>query len=351
MSISSLAEALKILFDNRNRVNPSQGNPVIRITEESRETLRARDSILFELNEAAPVINRPPTVTIHTANQTLTANDTISLSATVSDPDGSIDNIEWTGDGTFTNPNSADTDWTAPGETPYKRNYELRLTATDNDGAIATQTVTISVPGGTAPLVVITTPAQTLVGLTTISLISMVTDLDNDIISYTWTGDGIFSDDSMQNTNWEAPEAQSTEQIYDLTLTVEDSQGSIGTDTVSITILQGARPGSFNITSLRSYREDDDDDEFVTHLYTEVSWSRPSHNGSLIISFTIENRFPLQSSSQYNIHTSTVSPNSSSGRVNITSTVGDPDGHPEIRVTTRNSFGSTATPWRAYDYP
>ena len=105
-----------------------------------------------------PVVvpNQPPTVDITTASQTVNGGIRVTLTATATDSDGTIAIYAWTASpnvGTFANAAVRNTTWTAPVSMSSQQIVTLRLTVTDNDGATAFDTITITVRGDTTPTV------------------------------------------------------------------------------------------------------------------------------------------------------------------------------------------------------
>ena len=99
----------------------------------------------YSPSDSAQTSNVSPTVNITTSNQTVDAGETISLAATATDQGGgTIASYLWTGNGTFDNDDVEDPDWTAPSPNS-QTSYTLRLTATDDEGAEAFDTVIITV--------------------------------------------------------------------------------------------------------------------------------------------------------------------------------------------------------------
>ena len=92
----------------------------------------------------APVApNRNPVVTVSANPPVVEPGQTTNLTGTATDPDGDPLTFRWTAPaGTFSNPNAANTVWTAP-NTPG--NQTLTLTVTDNRGGSATSSITIPV--------------------------------------------------------------------------------------------------------------------------------------------------------------------------------------------------------------
>ena len=90
--------------------------------------------------------NLAPIVTIHTAAQTIDGEQTITLSATATDPDGDTLTLGWTSDGGghFADPSVEDATWTAPPKTNTVQTIVLTLVATDATAA-GSDTVIITV--------------------------------------------------------------------------------------------------------------------------------------------------------------------------------------------------------------
>ena len=96
-------------------------------------------------SNSAQTSNVVPTVSINTLTQTVDGGTVIAITANSSDAGGgSIASYRWTQDGTEI-ATSEDTNWTAPAGTTVDQPYVLRLTVTDDEGATAFDTVTITV--------------------------------------------------------------------------------------------------------------------------------------------------------------------------------------------------------------
>ena len=90
------------------------------------------------------VPNVPPTVGILTQDRIVNSGEIINLEAISSDSDGIISQKDWTGGGVFGTPNEDNTSWTAPSPMVLTQ-YVLTYSVTDDDGGVATDTVTITV--------------------------------------------------------------------------------------------------------------------------------------------------------------------------------------------------------------
>jgi hypothetical protein len=126
----------------------SVGTYTFRLTVTDDKGATASDDVTIAVNSVPPPPNQPPTAnagpdqTIHMPTRTAT------LSGSGSDPDGSIVSYLWTKvsglGGNITSPNTASTTVTGL----IVGTYVFRLTVTDNNGATATDNVTITVRAG-----------------------------------------------------------------------------------------------------------------------------------------------------------------------------------------------------------
>jgi len=110
-----------------------------------KETTTVTNTVTPPPAPAAAAPNRNPTFTVNaTCNPCIVEpGQTSNLTATATDPDGDPITYQWTApQGTFNNPNAANTIWTAPNQVG---NVPATVTARDNRAGTATSSVTIQV--------------------------------------------------------------------------------------------------------------------------------------------------------------------------------------------------------------
>ena len=187
--------------------------------------------------------NHPPSVSAG-ADQTISEGKLVSLSATASDPDGSIASHQWTQlSGTtvaITNSDQAAASFTAPEVDLEGEQLQFQFTATD-DGAVSKSTsdnLTITVDNNEAPS--LTMPAdQTVQESDIVALSASASDSDGSIASYQWTQ---LSGTTVTITNatsaypsFTAPEvATSTDFQFQLQITDDDGATTIDTTTITV---------------------------------------------------------------------------------------------------------------------
>ena len=185
-------------------------------------------STTFSVTCTAP--NQPPV-----ANFTANCNGlTCSFTSTSSDPDGSIVAYSWTfGDGGTSTAQNPSHTYAAGGT------YTVKLTVTDNRGATASasKSVTVSQPNQ-APTVNAGSDQTVLLGVL-YSLSASFSDPDNGPWSYTinW-GDGSSSSGSKSSTGTiSASHNYILIGSYTIRVTVTDSRGASGSNTKALTVL------------------------------------------------------------------------------------------------------------------
>ena len=157
---------------------------------------------------------------------------TVSFDGTSSsDPDGSIVNYEWD----WTNDGSYDATGSMPShQYPDYGSYSVKLRVTDNEGGTDTCTGWI-IFTNTPPTAVITTPIY-YNNLTVTVFADESSDQDGSIVEYAWdwTNDGVYDSYGITKIH-----TYSSNGTYSIKLRVTDDEGAEGTDTVTITVIEG----------------------------------------------------------------------------------------------------------------
>ena len=214
--------------------------------------------------------NQAPVVAV-TAPARVTPSEQVTVSASVTEPEGETTTGVWSGPGTFVDVNAESTMWTAPA-TPG--DYVLTFTATDTDGQVGSNTAMATV--NSPPTVTLTVPSTALAGAT-IDVSAAVSDPNNDTVTVAWTApDGSFGDASAASTTWTAP---ATAGNYTLTLTATDQYNAQTIATTMVTVSVNAAP-TITITAPAtatrgqvvnvSATADDADNDNI-----ELEWSAP----------------------------------------------------------------------------
>jgi PKD repeat protein len=98
--------------------------------------------------------NSPPSVTIDTPSggTTVDEGETVDLSSTISDPDGTVTSVTWSAtSGTVNGPDAENTTYTAP-DVVTNCETTIEITVEDDDGATASESVTVFVKDTTLPV-------------------------------------------------------------------------------------------------------------------------------------------------------------------------------------------------------
>lgn len=206
----------------------------LKVTDNSGAT--ARDTVTVLVN-AAP--NVPPVVSAG-ADQTITLPaSTVQLNGTASDADGSVVSVSWTkisGPGSYSIASPASLQTTAAQLVQGVYAFELKVQ--DNDGAIAKDTVLVTV--NPAPNVPPTANAGAAITITlpvnSVTLSGSGTDTDGSITAYQWTK---ISGPAATITNASAAQTTVTglvQGIYTFQLKVTDNGGATAAAQVQVTV-------------------------------------------------------------------------------------------------------------------
>ncbi len=191
--------------------------------------------------------NQPPDVTLNSPPGPVRGGQTLTLTATASDPEGDMLTYAWSSDpplGSFSNAATLSTTWTAPTATSQGQRTDLTLTVTDDGDPVAMTTVSrnVLVKRNGAPEVSVSPTDITVRGGETVTLDGTATDPEDDALIYVWVSSpatGAFANSAALDTTWTAPAATDAEQFIDLVLlATEDRAGGLFADApVHVTVL------------------------------------------------------------------------------------------------------------------
>ena len=191
------------------------------------------------IDEVVITANAPPIANAG-IDQFVLSGDTVNLLGSGSDPDGNIVSYQWSqvsGEAvTLQNQNSANASFTAPASTGT---LTMRLTVTDNHGAVDTDDVVININPANIPPSANAGADQTVNPGDTVVLAGNGSDTDGTIASYSWTrvaGPDVVLIDSNTNTVSFVVPTVTVITIITLRLTVADDAGDTAFDDVNITI-------------------------------------------------------------------------------------------------------------------
>lgn len=220
-----------------------QGSYIFRLTVTDNSGATASDELTITVN-AAP--NQTPTANAGGDQVITLPANSITVSGTGTDPDGTIASYVWTKvsgpqGGAITNPAANTTTVTGL----QQGSYVFRLTVTDNKGATAADDVTITVN----PAPVANQPPQVAAGAdqtitlpeSKVTLTGTATDADGSIVQYAWTktsgpaGGTIATADKVTTAV-----SGLTQGVYVFRLTVKDDDGATAQDEVTITVNSAA---------------------------------------------------------------------------------------------------------------
>ncbi|HEX5154188.1 MAG TPA: PKD domain-containing protein [Parafilimonas sp.] len=230
--------------------------------------------------------NQPPVADAGADQEISLPTDSISLSGTASDADGTIASYLWTkvsGPEQFSIVSPGDKNTIADDLT--EGTYQFELKVTDNTGGIATDTVTVTVlPAPNQPPVADAGNDQAIYfPADSITLSGSGSDTDGTITDYQWEKiDG--PDQFLIEQKHQAQTVVSglTQGIYQFELMVTDNDGDMSKDTVTITVLPPNQPpvadaGTDQEISLPqdsvslSGNASDADGTIASYLWTKVS--------------------------------------------------------------------------------
>lgn len=210
--------------------------------------------------QSEPVDPNDPPVADAGANQTVTEGDTVTLTGSATDSDGTISSYAWTQTGgtptvTLSNPSAQNSTFTAP-DVSTSTILTFTLTVTDNEDATDTDTVTVTInDDDTTPIpnVLPTADAGSDQSVKKGKIVTLdgsgSTDSDGTIASYAWTqtdATGItvnLSNNSAAKPTFTAPDVD-TPTTFTFGLVVTDNEGAVSeADVVGINVTASSGGG------------------------------------------------------------------------------------------------------------
>ncbi|UTF61707.1 cadherin-like domain-containing protein [Gilvimarinus sp. DA14] len=216
-------------------VSSSSSSSVVSSSSSSEQSSVSSSSSVAE--NTAPIVNAG-------ADQMVAAGDEVNLIADASDSDGEVASMIWqqvsgprtpltvvdqaSGHYRFTAPNTG-VDTTAA--------MQFRLTATDDEGATSADTMMVTVSRVNQKPVVNTGNLRTVADQANVTLGATAYDPDGEIVSFEWQqvdGPSVeLESANTQTASFMVPESEQ-EQRFRFSLRVEDNEGAVATDTVTI---------------------------------------------------------------------------------------------------------------------
>ncbi|UAY51322.1 PKD domain-containing protein [Ferruginibacter albus] len=212
--------------------NLSQGVYQFVLTVTDNQGATATDTVQVTVRSA----NAAPTANAGTDQTIQLPTNSVSLSGSGVDADGTIASYSWSvigGSATITDASSAVTTVNNLSQGVY----QFVLTVTDNQGATATDTLSVTVKAtNVAPVSNAGTDLTIQLRTNTIILSGSGTDADGSIASYSWTklsgGAATIANASSATTTVKGL----VQGTYRFVLTVTDDQGATASDTIQVTV-------------------------------------------------------------------------------------------------------------------
>ncbi len=214
-----------------------EGSYVFRVTVTDNAGATKSDDVTVTVN---PAPNALPSVSAGPDRTITLPTSSLSLTATVTDSDGTIASVAWTkvsgGTATLTGANTARLALSALGQDTYI----FRVTATDDDGGQKSDDVTVTVnPAPTnniAPVAKAGLDKTITLPTKAITIVGSATDADGTIASYAWTkisGPAASMSNATTSKLWAY---NLVEGVYSFRLTVTDNLGGKSSDDMILTV-------------------------------------------------------------------------------------------------------------------
>ena len=238
--------------------------------------------------KAANLNNIPPTADAGPDKSITLPTDSVILTGSGTDPDGTITNYDWekiSGPGTFSIVNSSSAVVNVSGL--VQGVYEFELTVTDNKGATGKSIITVTVKAianvaptaDAGPEQTITLPANSVI------LTGSGNDADGAITSYGWTKISGPSSGTINNPNLASARVDNmVAGVYLFELKVTDNNGAEGKDTVRINVNASNENSTPNttVTSIPTVNAGQDTTVVAPVDYITLNGSASSEDNSIL---------------------------------------------------------------------
>ena len=177
------------------------------------------------------------TITKPTANSTYTTYaSTVNVQGTAGD-NIAISSVEYTLNDGSVQPCTGTTAWSTGSVALSVGDNVFKVTAYDNAGNSATDTLTVTLPDTVPPTVTITGPTSDPVYTADYSRITVsgIASDNGELDSLTWTNNLGGSGDCVGTYNWNASGLQLKNGLNHITITCKDAAGNSSTDSIAIT--------------------------------------------------------------------------------------------------------------------
>ena len=216
------------------------GTNVIAVTAQDNAGYKTTKTFTATLTDAdAPVVT---ITTPTTASAFSTGNESVTLGGTASDASG-VTQVTWVNDKGSNGTASGSNAWTIPAVALKPGANVITVTARDAAGNVGTDSITISVTDGAAPVVAITSPnsaAVTTAG-TSIALGGTAGDAFG-VTQVTWANSTGGSGTAAGTTSWSVASVPLAMGVNVITITAKDAAGHAGTGALTVTRADGVAP-------------------------------------------------------------------------------------------------------------
>ncbi len=178
----------------------------------------------------------PPTISCGSGSATVTEGQSITLSATASDPNNDPLTYSWTVDGQAVTNNRSDFEFGTAGRSVGQHKVRVTVTDVDNMSASCEHSVTISLRPNLAITLGLSLSKNEVFAGEKVAATARATDPENDPINYTWKVDGQSrSETGSQITINTAGMAGGSHSV---TVTASDDRGASASDTKSFNVVE-----------------------------------------------------------------------------------------------------------------